>query len=147
LASADEVGRPSGSGRSASSPEQTTILQRYNEKIGARLLAEDRSDLDQIREEYQAEGRRFNEAKKDMAICRASSSIWARIGHGTRLINSAQSRFAAYEIVPDKASRTSRSDDHQIRMASLVVILNLGTLKAGLTRTDALERVTRIELA
>ena len=57
------------------SPEQTAILQHYNDRIGARLSAEDRSYLDQIREEYQAEGRRFNEAEKDRAIERSSGQL------------------------------------------------------------------------
>jgi hypothetical protein len=120
LASAEERGLLSERGRSLRSPEQTTILQRYNDRIGA-LAAEDRSDLDQIREEYQAEGRRFNEAEKDMAIERSSGRL-AML----------RSRVAASrEATEDIMSRGSQAPDSKPRRDRIVLELARGIRTKG----------------
>jgi len=111
LASAKERTLRSERGRAVRSPEQRTILQRYNDRIGARLVAEDRSDLDQIREQYQAEGRRFNEAEKDMAIERSSGRLAVL-----------RSRVAASrEATEDIMSRRSQAPDSKLRRDWIVL--------------------------
>jgi hypothetical protein len=75
LASAEDRRLLPEKGRPIRSPEQTTILQHYYDRLGAGLAAEDRSDLDRIREEYQAEGQRFHEVEKDRAIERSSGRL------------------------------------------------------------------------
>jgi hypothetical protein len=44
---------------------------------------------------------------------------WARAG----VINFDSTRFAAHEIPPDKARSTSRADDHEKQMTSLVILV------------------------
>jgi hypothetical protein len=81
-----------------------------------------------------------------------AGEYWARIGHGTSLINFGRTRLEAFEVRADKALWYSRADDHEILMTSPAVLVigcsnNFRTLKGELTRSDDLERVTRIELA
>jgi hypothetical protein len=45
------------------------------------------------------------------------------LGTASRLINSAQPRFAAHEMVLTRHLGTSRSDDHQVRMTSLIILV------------------------
>lgn len=106
LANAEDRGLLPERGRSVRSPEQTTILQHYNDRIVARLAAEDRSDLDQIREEYQAEGQRFNEAEKDRAIERSSG----------RLAMLQSSIAASREATEGIVSRRSQAPDSELRL-------------------------------
>jgi hypothetical protein len=68
------------------------------------------------------------------------------------LINLTNPTRGPHEIPPDKALRFIARDDHEMHMTSLVIIVTgcsnmLGKLKVDLTRNDAVERVTRIELA
>jgi hypothetical protein len=74
LPSAQTGGISSKRGRSVRSPEQT-ILQHYSDTLSSRLAVEDRSELNQIREQYQAEARRLHEAEKNKAIERSSGQL------------------------------------------------------------------------
>src|SRR5262249_53728046 len=97
LARADDERFLSKRVHSVRSPEQTAILQRYDDRIGAKLTAKDRSDLDQIREAYQAEAQRFNEAEKNKAIERSAEQL--------AILQSsiAASREATEDIAPRKS--------------------------------------------
>jgi hypothetical protein len=97
--------------RPVRSPEQTTILQNYRDRLGAGLAAADGSDLDQLREEYKTEGRRFNEAEKERAIERSSD----------RLAMLQSSIAASRGATEDIMSRRNQAADSELRRDWIVL--------------------------
>ena len=130
LASAEAAAIRSESVRPVRSPKQSTILQQYTDRIGARLVAGDRGDLDQIREEYQEEERRLNEAEKDMALEQSSgrlAMLRSRVAasrEATKSVASRKDRALGAELDPDRIVLDVAS---AIRLKGDTVLDNRGT--------------------
>jgi hypothetical protein len=64
-------------GRHVQSRDQAILYRRYSELLSSSLTVGNRGELDQVRKQYQAEGKRLLEAEKKAAIERSSAELVA----------------------------------------------------------------------
>lgn len=105
LAEAEEADSFAQRDRPRRSPEKARILQHHKDWIATKLTAEDRSHLDQIRGEHQAEGLRLAEADK-------ASSVERSAGRLALLQSRVNALRAAAEDLPSASSHTLSSRSH-----------------------------------